>query len=140
MGVGTDGEGGDPVMESTPLLWTTLALAYCLAGVYLRAFDSYDHPIWVWGSFLFTGSALFMLVNHRHFFNDVTSIGGAFELATIIAAAVLGHSLFIAARSRAKAIEESDTLRDNLDEYKALIDHSDIDITYNRENDDERQH
>lgn len=116
-------------MTAAPeLLWTLLALSYCLAGVYLRAFDTYDHPYWIWGSFIFVGTSLFMLINHQHLLGDLTAISRAFEVATIISAGVMGHTLFVAARTRAKAINDSQTFKEEVEEYREIIDRHDIDI------------
>lgn len=118
-------------------LWTLLALSYCLAGVYLRAFDQYDHPPWVWGSFIFVGSCLFMMVNHQHVLGEVANVGSAFEVATIISAAVLGHTLFAAARERAKVVGQNEDLEADLEEYRHLINVHGIDIDDDPEQDDD---
>lgn len=119
---------GERMIETASILWTILALSYCLAGVHLRAFDKYDHPFWVWGSFLFVGSTMFMMVNHEPLLGDVAHVGSAFEIATIIAAAVLGHTLFVAARERARIENQNQTLEAELSEYRRLIEYHDIDI------------
>lgn len=99
---------------TTPL-WTTVALGYCLASVYLKAFDAYDHPPRIWGTFLLTGTALFLLVNHQHLIGDITSISTVAELLVIAAAASVGILLFLLARERARILEQLERYQDEAD-------------------------
>lgn len=111
---------------TTPL-WTTVALAYCLAAVYLRSFDDYDHPQWVWGSFLMTGMAIFLLVNHQYIFSGF-AVSIAFELFALIATACVGIALFLLARDRARSIDELAKAQDLLCQYRNYARKHDIDL------------
>lgn len=101
----------------TAPLWTTVALAYCFAAVYLRIFDNYEHPQWVWGSFLMTGMAIFLLVNHQYIFTGL-GISVAFELFALIATTCVGIALFLLARDRARSINELARAQDLLCQYR----------------------
>lgn len=119
----------------TTTLWTVVALAYCLAAVYLRAIDSYNHPFWVWGSFLVAGAALFLLVNHEHLI-QAPGIGTTLELLTLAAAFTLGVVLFVLARERARVTEEAQTLKEQIETYRELAEELNSDIDNTQDDDD----
>lgn len=105
-------------LAGTTPLWTAIALAYCLASVYLSVYDSYDHPTWVWLTFLMTGTAVFLLVNHQHILGRATPVTGLIEAAAIGVFAAAGVTMFLLARDRARQKRRNDQLRYELEMYK----------------------
>ena len=91
---------------STDPLWSLIGLMYCSASVYLRVFNTYEHPTWVWGTFLFIGSSIFMTINQQHLMGHDPTVAAYIEYGTLFAFLIGGIVMFYLAIGYAKKSDE----------------------------------